>query len=41
MTLEEGDLIMTGTPEGVGEIVAGDELEAKLGDFCSLKVDIR
>ena len=41
MTLEEGDLIMTGTPEGVGEIVAGDELEAKLGDFCSLKVDVR
>ena len=41
MTLEEGDLIMTGTPEGVGEIVAGDELEAKLGDFCFLKVDVR
>jgi len=41
MTLEEGDLIMTGTPEGVGEIVAGDMLEAKLGDFCSLKVDVR
>jgi len=41
MTLEEGDLIMTGTPEGVGEIVAGDTLEAKLGDFCFLKVDVR
>ena len=41
MTLEEGDLIMTGTPEGVGEIVAGDELEAKLGDFCFLKVNVR
>ena len=41
MTLEEGDLIMTGTPEGVGEIVARDVLEAKLGDFCFLKVNVR
>lgn len=41
MTLEQGDLIMTGTPEGVGEIVAGDVLEAKLEDFCFLKVDVR
>ncbi len=41
MTLERGDLIMTGTPEGVGEIVAGDILEAKLGDICSLKVDVK
>ena len=38
MTLEPGDLIMTGTPEGVGEILSGDVLEAKLGDICSLKV---
>ena len=41
MTLEEGDLILTGTPEGVGEIVKRDVLEAKLGDFCFLKVDVR
>jgi 2-keto-4-pentenoate hydratase/2-oxohepta-3-ene-1,7-dioic acid hydratase in catechol pathway len=41
MTLEEGDLIMTGTPEGVGEMAAGDELEAKLGNFCFLKVYVR
>ena len=40
MTLEAGDLIMTGTPEGVGEIVAGDVLEAELGDICSLKVSV-
>jgi 2-keto-4-pentenoate hydratase/2-oxohepta-3-ene-1,7-dioic acid hydratase in catechol pathway len=38
MTLEPGDLIMTGTPEGVGEIKKGDVLEADLGDFCSLKI---
>ena len=41
MTLEPGDLIMTGTPEGVGEIISGDVLEAKLGDICSLKVDVK
>ena len=38
MTLEPGDLIMTGTPEGVGEILSGDILEAQLGNICSLKV---
>ena len=41
MTLEEGDLILTGTPEGVGKIVKGDILEATLGNFCFLKVDVR
>ena len=41
MTLEPGDLILTGTPEGVEEILPGDILEAKLGDICSLKVDVR
>lgn len=38
MTLEPGDLIMTGTPEGVAEIKKGDVLEAWLSDICSLKV---
>jgi 2-keto-4-pentenoate hydratase/2-oxohepta-3-ene-1,7-dioic acid hydratase in catechol pathway len=41
MTLEHGDLIMTGTPEGVGEIKLGDILEASLGDYCSLCVDVK
>jgi len=41
MTLERGDLIITGTPEGVGEIVNGDVLEAELGDLCSLKVNVK
>jgi len=41
MTLEDGDLILTGTPEGVGEITKGDILEANLGTFCFLKVDVR
>ena len=38
---EKGDLIMTGTPEGVGEIVEGDVLEAELNGLCSLKVDVK
>ncbi len=41
MTLEPGDLIMTGTPEGVSEIKKGDRLDAKLGNICSLKIDVR
>jgi 2-keto-4-pentenoate hydratase/2-oxohepta-3-ene-1,7-dioic acid hydratase in catechol pathway len=31
MTLEPGDLIMTGTPEGVGPLVAGDTCEIEIG----------
>jgi acylpyruvate hydrolase len=41
MTLERGDLILTGTPEGVGEIKEGDVLEAHLGSLCSLTVDVQ
>lgn len=41
MTLQPGDLIMTGTPEGVDEIKKGDILEAKLGNICSLKVNVK
>ena len=41
MTLEPGDLILTGTPEGVGEIQEGDLLEARLGDLCTLTVDVK
>ena len=40
MTLEPGDMIMTGTPEGVAEIKKGDKLEANLGNFCSLNVSV-
>jgi len=41
MTLEKGDLILTGTPEGVGEISEGDTIEANLGNFCSLKINVK
>ena len=40
MTLEKGDLIMTGTPEGVGEISEGDTIEAFLDDICTLKINV-
>jgi len=41
MTLKRGDLILTGTPEGVGEILDGDIIEAYLGNVCSLKVHVK
>lgn len=28
MTMEPGDIVLTGTPKGVGEVVKGDRLEA-------------
>ncbi len=28
MTLEEGDVVLTGTPKGVGQVVAGDVMTA-------------
>ena len=30
MKLEQGDIILTGTPEGVGRVQAGDKFVAKL-----------
>lgn len=30
MTLEEGDIVLTGTPKGVGPVVTGDVMEAGL-----------
>ena len=31
-SLEEGDLVLTGTPDGVGEVRAGDTVTAGIGD---------
>lgn len=36
--IAKGDLIFTGTPEGVGELSAGDELHARLSELVELKV---
>ncbi len=37
LTLEPGDLILTGTPSGVGPIQPGDELEGQIGDWPALR----
>lgn len=40
-TLKIGDVIYTGTPEGVGEVKKGDQLEGVLGGEKVLKIAIR
>ena len=40
-TLKIGDLIYTGTPEGVGPIAIDDEFEGFIEGKSSLKVPIR
>lgn len=40
-TLERGDLIFTGTPEGVGEVKSGDTLVAELTSVGTLSVSVR
>lgn len=39
-TLEKGDLIYTGTPEGVGKLKHGDQLKAVLNDSLELNVTV-
>lgn len=39
-TLEQGDLIFTGTPEGVGRVVPGDVLEAELESVGVVRVGV-
>jgi fumarylpyruvate hydrolase len=38
--LQPGDLIYTGTPEGVAAVVAGDALVGEVAGLGSLKVSI-
>jgi 2-keto-4-pentenoate hydratase/2-oxohepta-3-ene-1,7-dioic acid hydratase in catechol pathway len=37
LTLLPGDLILTGTPSGVGPIRSGDDLEVRIGDWPPLR----
>ncbi|HST30381.1 MAG TPA: fumarylacetoacetate hydrolase family protein [Chthoniobacterales bacterium] len=37
LTLLPGDVILTGTPSGVGPIRSGDQLEARIGDWPPLR----
>jgi 2-keto-4-pentenoate hydratase/2-oxohepta-3-ene-1,7-dioic acid hydratase in catechol pathway len=40
MTLEPGDLILTGTPEGVGPLAAGDRVEVQVEKVGTLAVSV-
>ncbi len=41
MTLEPDDIIMTGTPAGVGPLVDGDVVEAGIDGIAPLKITVR
>ena len=40
LTLHPGDIILTGTPSGVGPIQNGDQLEARIGDWPPLRIAV-
>ena len=40
MTLLPGDVILTGTPEGVGPIVAGDEVSVTVSGIGTLTIPV-
>jgi 2-keto-4-pentenoate hydratase/2-oxohepta-3-ene-1,7-dioic acid hydratase in catechol pathway len=40
MTLEAGDVILTGTPEGVGPLASGDALEIDIGGVGVLRLHV-
>jgi 2-keto-4-pentenoate hydratase/2-oxohepta-3-ene-1,7-dioic acid hydratase in catechol pathway len=41
MTLEPGDLIITGTPAGIGPMKPGDEIEVRIEGIGSLKNTVK
>jgi 2-keto-4-pentenoate hydratase/2-oxohepta-3-ene-1,7-dioic acid hydratase in catechol pathway len=40
MTLEPGDLLVTGTPEGVGPLLAGDKMVIEIGGIGALRASV-
>ncbi|OEU56535.1 MAG: acylpyruvase [Desulfuromonadales bacterium C00003096] len=40
-SLEEGDILLTGTPAGVGPLVSGDQVKAQISQLGSLIIGIR
>jgi 2-keto-4-pentenoate hydratase/2-oxohepta-3-ene-1,7-dioic acid hydratase in catechol pathway len=40
-TLEPGDVILTGTPAGVGQVVAGDVMEAEIEGVGRLNINVQ
>lgn len=41
MTLEAGDVVLTGTPEGVGPLAAGDLVEVEIPGYASVRNPVR
>ncbi|MBI1936876.1 MAG: fumarylacetoacetate hydrolase family protein [Ignavibacteriales bacterium] len=41
MTLEKGDLIFTGTPEGVSKVVPGDKIQAELENIGTILTQVK
>ena len=41
MTLEEGDLIYTGTPAGVGQVAKGDKIHAEITGLATLDCSVQ
>ncbi len=41
MTLMPGDLILTGTPEGIGPVNAGDRLQVKVAGPVSIELNVK
>ena len=39
-TLQRGDLILTGTPSGVGPVSAGDVITAGIGDVVQFRFEV-
>jgi len=39
-TLSPGDIVLTGTPAGVGPLAVGDSLEISLGDIINVQTEI-
>jgi 2-keto-4-pentenoate hydratase/2-oxohepta-3-ene-1,7-dioic acid hydratase in catechol pathway len=40
-TLFPGDVLLTGTPEGVGPVHAGDVIAASIGHIGSMTIEVR
>ena len=39
-TLETGDVVLTGTPSGIGPTVPGDSIQCGLGDILSMQFSV-
>jgi 2-keto-4-pentenoate hydratase/2-oxohepta-3-ene-1,7-dioic acid hydratase in catechol pathway len=41
MTLEPGDVVLTGTPEGVGQLRPGDQVDVQIAELGTLSNAVR